>query len=139
MKGKLLKNVTAYLTIEQQKNNPNLTDGIIRRMHKKAPDEIRKALQSFGYYKPGIRNKLKKEDSAWHATYTIDIGEPVVITEIDLQITGQGGEEEYFKTISEKFMIKKGEVLEHEHYEKVKVALQEKALEEGYLDAKIKY
>ena len=56
----LLKNVLASLSIEQQKTHPRLSESQIRRLHQKAPEEIKRALQVFGYYQVKIDGQLIK-------------------------------------------------------------------------------
>ena len=43
--SELEQNIRLYLSIEQQKNNPLLSEGRLHRLQKKAPEEISKALQ----------------------------------------------------------------------------------------------
>jgi len=135
--GPMLKNVLAYLSIEQQKNHPDLSEGLIRKLHERAADEIRSALRPFGYYMPGIQVDLSGNDSLWHVRYKIDPGEPVRITRVDFRMTGPGAEDESFQTLSENFPVREGDVLEDAVYEKAKRTLQELAEKRGYLDAEL--
>ena len=65
--GQLLSNVLAYLSIEQQKFDPNLTELQLQRLHGRAKGEIAKALQPFGYYDPQIEGTLQHSDDHWLA------------------------------------------------------------------------
>ena len=135
VEGELRKNVLAFLSIEQQKDDPGLNDEMVRRLHEKAPDEIARALQPFGFYRPDIRSELLARDGSWLARYVVNPGAPVRIRDIDLAITGEGAEEYQFKKLVENFPLKRGDVLNHERYENAKQTLQEIAAEQGYLDA----
>ena len=54
----LKKNVLHFLDIEKMKKDEELTIRWIKRLHKQAPQEIREALQPYGYYLPDIQSKL---------------------------------------------------------------------------------
>ncbi len=136
IEGALLANVLAYLSIEQQKNDPNLSEGRIRGLYEKAPDEIKTALQPFGYYRPGIRSELIRRGKGFLARYTIYPGKPVRIREVNLAFSGEGSYDEELRKVRKNFPVKNGNVLEHAVYEKAKQELQETAVEQGYLDAR---
>lgn len=131
------RNVLEQLGIEQQKEIPDLSDGRIRRLHEKAPDEIRLALQPFGYYRSEIETELAPTEDGWRASYRIAPGPPVPIRELDLQLTGEATGDERFQALLEQFPIKRGAALNHAIYEDAKRALQRLAAERGYLDARL--
>jgi translocation and assembly module TamA len=135
--GDMKKNVLAYLSLEQQKEHPDLTPGLINKLHEKAPDEIRKALQSFGYYNPVIQRNLMYKDAAWHAVYTIAPGNPVIIDVLDVRITGEGSKDESFIKHSEALPLKKGNTMNHQHYEEAKKLLYDWAAKSGYVKARM--
>jgi translocation and assembly module TamA len=134
--GDPLTNVLKFLSLEQQKNHPSLSEGLLRKLHERAAAEIKKALEPFGYYSPKVQGKLVREDSTWVATYVIDPGERVKVTDIDITIEGPGAPDGEFKKLIDTFPIKEGDPLDHEQYERGKSALQESALSRGYLDAR---
>ncbi|RPI35190.1 MAG: outer membrane protein assembly factor, partial [Nitrospiraceae bacterium] len=135
VEGEIKQNVLSFLSIEKQKDFDGLSDGFIRELHEKAPDEIRSAMQPFGYYNPIIRSSLKLVEETWHAVYEIDKGEPVVVRELDLRLSGAGSGDRIFTRAVEEFPLKKGDILRHQEYEKGKRGLQQAAREYGYLDA----
>jgi len=131
VEGDVKQNVLSFLEIEQQKDFEGLSDYFIHELHEKAPDEIRSALQPFGYYNPHIKSSLELVEGTWHATYGIDKGEPVVVREFDFRITGEGTDDTIFK----KSPLKKGDIFRHEAYEDGKQRLQQAALVNGYFNA----
>ncbi|MCK5506003.1 MAG: outer membrane protein assembly factor [Thermodesulfovibrionia bacterium] len=137
VEGDIKKNVLAYLGIEQQKKNPDLTPNLAEKLHKKAPDQIRQALQPFGYYNPVIHSELVREDSAWHASYKIDPGKPVVIDTIDISVKGEAAGDENFNKMLEKLPLKKRDVLKHQRYEEAKRMFYNTAARFGYLKAEM--
>jgi translocation and assembly module TamA len=132
-----LENVLNSLSIEQLKGLPHVTAGLVRRLHLKAPDEIRKALQPFGYYRPTITSRLQHSGKIWHAVYTIDPGEPVRITHIDFSISGPGGQDRSFQDLIRNFPLKEGDPFVHAAYEETKTRLERIALNRGYLDSRL--
>ncbi len=135
VEGTLRENVLAHLSVENQKNHPDLTPALLRRLHQEATGEIRRALQPFGYYRPDIQTDLQGSDGAWRAVYTIDPGRPVLIEALDLTISGDGVSDERFRKLSADFPVRKGEILNHTVYEQGKRSLHDTAMKYGYLDA----
>ena len=50
------ENVRNYLDIEKRKDNENFNLTWLKRLHAKAPDQIRAALEPFGYYNIASRS-----------------------------------------------------------------------------------
>jgi translocation and assembly module TamA len=133
--GVLLKNVLAYLSIYTYRNSPNLNPGLVDRLHARAPQEIKNALQPFGYYQPDVKSDLEQTSSGWLARYTITPGAPVHIRNVDIQISGEGKDDPAFKKYLSTMPMKPGLQLDQPAYETLKQRLQEIASHEGYIDA----
>jgi len=134
--GELLTNVLAYLSIEQQKFDPNLTELQLQRLHQRATEEITKALQPFGYYDPQIHGSLQHSNDRWLARYDVQPGPPVHVTSIDIRIEGDGKDDPDFRAVANSFPLHRGEVLNQPLYEKGKQNIQRFASEHGYFDFK---
>ena len=67
--GELADNVRAFLSIVAQgeKGEAQVSVRTVQRLHLQATDEIRQALQPFGYYSPRIRATLKRTEDGWRA------------------------------------------------------------------------
>ena len=63
----LERNVRAMLTMARQPSDAR--KDIIELAAKRATDEIRTALQPFGYYRPRIQSSLSHKDNRWVAEY----------------------------------------------------------------------
>lgn len=133
--GPALENVKILLSIEQQRSHPDLTEGRIRRLHRKASQEIRRALEPFGYYRPEIQAELQMTDSGWLASYRIEPGPPMRIDVADISITGPGAEEQAFQVLLKDHPLNPGGILEHAAYEEFKRDVQQLAERLGYFDA----
>ena len=135
VKGEALENILSTLSLQKQKNHPRLTDSRINKLHDQASDEIKQALQALGYYKPDIQPKLRREESKWNARYVVDKGIPVIVNEMDVQITGEGANDQAFNKLIKNLPLKQSQRLHHGRYESSKGELQRLAATRGYFDA----
>ncbi len=133
----LRDNVMLFLSIQQQKDLAEISENRIRLLHARAADEIRSALQPFGYYQPSIDSTLAYQQSHWLATYRIDLGEPVRITDMDVHIDGGASTDPEFRLRLADLPIKQGDILNHARYEEAKRALQNLGSQRGYFDAEL--
>jgi translocation and assembly module TamA len=147
--GELLNNVREQLDIAQLVEKPTLiplpsveeepedevSDSGVRRVHRLANRQIRQALQPFGYYDPQIKSSLRKTEEGWFARYEIEPGPPTLVATIDIEVQGDGKEDEGIQRVVESTMLKTGQRLQHSHYENTKAGLLKAALKAGYLDA----
>jgi translocation and assembly module TamA len=129
-------NVRLYLSIVQQKDNPLVNDGRLRRLHQKANKEIKAALQPYGYYRPQIEASLVREEgNNWRAIYRIDPGPALQIGSFDFTISSEMGNDPEFIALLETQTLKPGSVFSHLQYERFKTALSRLASERGYFAA----
>ncbi len=125
-------NVLAYLSIEKEKEREGLTTSRLRLLHQDAQDEIRKALQPFGYFRPEIKADLDQTGKGFVATYRVDAGPPIPLSEVDVQVLGEGAGDPLLKI---NFPLGVGDALDQSVYEEAKSALLALAVEKGYLNA----
>nr|MBA3564189.1 outer membrane protein assembly factor [Gammaproteobacteria bacterium] len=95
LEDELEENVRAFLSIvarseEQadQEDGEPLSDQAIRRLHRQAPEEIRRALQPFGFYSPAIETNLESGDGIWIATYEVNAGAPTRLDHVEIRVEG---------------------------------------------------
>lgn len=131
----LRRNVVATLSLEEARDDDDLDEDRIRRLHAKAPEEIGTALQPFGYYRPGVQSALERQGDTWLARYTVEPGPALKVTRRDVRILGEGADDSGFRELVREFPLAEGETLFHPDYEEGKTALEEYAAENGYLDA----
>ncbi|WP_264694415.1 autotransporter assembly complex protein TamA [Candidatus Nitrosacidococcus sp. I8] len=137
VEGEALKNVMAYLTIAHQKEDTDLSKRQVHYLHHKGPNEIKSALEVYGYYKAKIDAELKEHNNnAWEARYLINPGPRIKVGVIDLEILGDGAKDTLFQNLKKDFPIKENDPLSQASYEKGKDELQKLAHEHGYFDAK---
>lgn len=124
--GEPLKNVQTRLAVSKESYDDDI-DGFYRD----APNHIKKALEPYGYFKAEVRTSRKDSN------IYVDIkpGPPLLINEVDLQITGPGKDNPAIRHLTENFPLKKGQVLQIDDYEKAKDNLFETSTLQGYLKA----
>ncbi|MFA7388232.1 MAG: autotransporter assembly complex family protein [Thiohalobacteraceae bacterium] len=135
VEGALRDNVLALLTLQRERAKEDLSERQIHRYFRRAPDEIREALEPFGYYDVQIDSELRAEQDDWLAEFRISPGEPVRFARIDVQLSGAGKEDPALRKAVADVALQPGEPALHARYENLKSRLQKLALEQGYLEA----
>jgi translocation and assembly module TamA len=134
-------NVLAYLSFERYKNSKELSQDFVERLQERSEREVRSALRPFGFYEPTVRSRVEREGRNGEQDYkvTIDItpGEPVVVDNVDVRVTGPGADDRIFTNITDNPPIRKGQRLNHSRYEELKGGLLRAAANYGYLDARM--
>ena len=130
------KNVEARLGLFVYAEADGADDAQIRRLHRQASDEIRSALQAYGYYTPEVRGSLQADGAGWQARYDIEPGAPTLLARVQLEVSGEGRELPALREAVEGTRLREGQRLQHEHYEETKTALARAAYANGYLDAR---
>ena len=133
----LKTNVLNSLEILQKKDSKDLTVRWLKRMHEQAPEQIRIALQPYGYYNPVIEATLTENEGTWTADYNVAPGPPVLYSKIDVQWEGEGASEPVFQRSLTKFREQFTGRLIHEKYEAAKTEFLNLALAQGYPKAHI--
>lgn len=136
LKDPFKKNVLLFLEINKMKDDKNLNERWIKRLHKRAPEQIREALQPYGYYNPEIETELIETEGKWLATYTVEKGPPVTINKRDIQWLGDGSAEPVFQQSIEDYYKRAGDILIHADHETEKNNFMSMALSNGYPKAK---
>lgn len=133
LEGLLEDNVRASLSIARAADDAPASR--IQRLHARAEEEIRKALQPFGYYQPQITGALTQEGDDWRASYTVAAGPQVTVATVDVQVLGAGSADTSFVALAADFPLVVGDPLDHAAYELGKRQLQNYAARFGYFDA----
>ncbi|MEH6650995.1 MAG: autotransporter assembly complex family protein [Motiliproteus sp.] len=132
----LTENVESYLSIQDLHDQPAPNPGRLRYLHRKAEQEIRKALEPFGYYRPNIEATLEQVDSNWHAHYRIDPADPIRLRHCNIALIGEGKDDPDLQQLIPQQGFNPGDRLDHRRYEQLKAILQSFAAENGYHDGR---
>lgn len=119
-----------------KEEKPALSEPTIKRLHRLAPEEIRQAMQPFGYYEPKIDAQLEKINGVWQAVYRIAPGPPTILERVEIRVNGAGGEEPSVKEVLTSTKIVSGRKLDHRAYEQTKSQLSDALYNAGYIDAR---
>src|SRR5262249_3118681 len=93
----IVKNIEASLSIIRDKKLKDLTDANVAQMHDRAPVEIKKAVEPFGYYGAIVAGKLTPEgNDKFKARYVVTLGAPVHVRDVHIEVTGEGRDREPF-------------------------------------------
>lgn len=130
-----LTNVQNALSIYEYHDRDAPNQLRIEWLDEQAPDEIRMALEPYGFYKPDIQSQLKKEGVTWVANYTIAPNDPIQIHDLIFEIEGEGSRKRIFKAIiQESKDLRLEKSLNQVSYEKMKDTLYTRALSMGYFE-----
>lgn len=132
----LRDNVLAFLDINRFADKPAPQEVRLNWLHRQAENEIRQALQPFGYFEPTIDASLTRTDSGnWEARYRIQPGRPLRITELDVKVLGEGAQDPPFQNLLANLPLAQGQVLDQPKYEQIKSVMESLATERGYFNA----
>ncbi len=133
--GPIRANIRSVLSISAAAREGQVAVERIRRLHARAPGEIRLALQPFGYYRAQVETELRAEGDRFLARYRIDPGPLLRIARISLKLRGDGADDAQLREAADRFPLREGDPLRHGDHESGKTALARRAADRGYLDA----
>jgi translocation and assembly module TamA len=131
IKGEPLDNIHYYLAAL-----PPIESDYAESRARKITLSVRKALQAMGYYTPKMTYEFPNARQTRMVIH-VDAGEPVRMRTLDLQLKGDAEQDPDFLKILASLDLKKGDVLRHDKYEKIKQRLKTLAATNGYFDAKL--
>jgi len=67
LEGDMLTNAEAYVELYQRRDDEDLSARWRKKLFDDAPQEIREALQPFGYYNAEVESSLTEEEGEWTA------------------------------------------------------------------------
>ena len=112
------------------------TEWRIRHALKKIDAELGEILNAFGYYKSSFVKRLEKLETCWQVSLDIEPGQRTKVDLVEVRIEGDANVDNVFKKAIENLPIKKGDLLRHDKYEKIKELIEATAQTRGYFDGK---
>lgn len=110
------------------------TDLAARFYRERVSEQMREALQAYGYYEPALSVDLKPVQGHWSLEVDIAPGPQVQWRSVAIAVTGEGEDDPAFNALLARLPITAGTPLNHAEYERSKRALRNLALERGYFD-----
>lgn len=129
----ILQNVRSQVTLARRAGE-DLGATNVRRLHRRAPDEIRTALKPLGYYHTRIEERLSRNGDNWTAEYDVEPGPPIRLTKLQLNLVGPGREDPLLRRAIREFPLNTGDVLHQGRYTEGKTQFFRMARLNGYLD-----
>jgi translocation and assembly module TamA len=134
IEGELLENARQYVTGAPDCAAPPRD---IRSYARSLEDDLRPALEAFGYYEPSITaREAGRAADCWQIEVTIKPGTPVTIEHVALRLAGDGRDDAALQALAGAFPLAQGSPLRHDRYQAFKSQLEARAAERGYLDGR---
>jgi translocation and assembly module TamA len=129
--------VRASLELDQY-GKRDITQAQLRSAYQEADEQIRMALEAFGYYDTEVKKELTGDAAGgWKAKFTVTPGKAAVVREARVEVHGAGKEQRRVAEAVASFQPKVGGRLDHATYEASKSVIDTGLRGSGYLDAKI--
>lgn len=137
VQGQAFANAYGILKNQQALLIYPLSPAEIQRFATTAPNEIEKAIQPYGFFKPLIRTTVDKKEQVWTTHFIVHPGPQMLVRHLDFEIMGPGKSDSFFVKLVQNFPIKMNEPLNIDRYNEAKDTLFKIASARGYFDAKI--
>jgi translocation and assembly module TamA len=129
-------NIRAVLDVVRHGGREDLSEAAVRRLHARARSQIRDAMRPFGYYRPRVESRLELVNGAWRASYAVEPGPPVRVTELDVQLLGPGREEPRLLAVVAQSPLRVNRRLRHPEHDRLRSNLQAEAAVLGFFEAR---
>jgi translocation and assembly module TamA len=120
-----------------QYNGREVSAAQARRLYDRAPQQIAKALEAYGYYNARASGELQETAQGFAVTMHVVPGEPTTVASLSIEIPDPARDEKAVAKALKEFVPGKGQRFDHAAYERSKTALQGALAARGYLDAKL--
>lgn len=133
----LRENIRQHLTLADESCKTPMW-----RLHARlndAENEIAVAAQALGFYELEYEATLRNNKDCWGLDIILTPGEPVRVTEVRIDINGEGSQDKIFQSLYDKPGIKIGNRLNHGSYETLKARFGTLAAIHGYFDAEFEH
>lgn len=132
----LRSSLLAGLSIERLSTSPRLNANLVAQLNLTAVQELTHTLNYYGYYNATITADLQlSAPLTWVATYTLELGDPVLITQLNLAVHGPAAQDAAVKTVLANLPLHQGATLRHADYAAAKRDLLRVANARGFFDA----
>lgn len=131
-----LKNIQARLGVLELDQKVDVPARHIRSLYLKGEQEIKEALQPFGYYQTEVESDISRSGKNWTIVYRIKLGKPVIIEEINNHIEGPGSQLAIFSQAQLSLNLSVGQQFNQPAYDTYKRQLLNTADMHGYFDAR---
>lgn len=135
VEGPIKNNIEARLNAEKKSLGENPDQQTIRFFYRDSKKMVRQAISPFGYFNATVKAKTTHQGNHWTGTYTVTLGQPVLISDVDLTLSGPGQDNPALQRYMHNFPIKKDTIFNANTYNQAKEKFLDIANNEGYLKA----
>lgn len=115
-----------------------VSEAQIRRLYQEAPDEVRGALQPYGYYDATVQGRLTRTGAHdWRVVLQVDPGQPVRVTRVDVTLEQSALAIAPIRQAEHAIEQLKGQVLDDGAYSKARDDLGAALTANGFLGARL--
>ncbi|MBL8199583.1 MAG: outer membrane protein assembly factor [Chromatiales bacterium] len=112
-------------------------DARVRRLYRRADQQILQALEVYGYYAPTIDKSLERDQDCWRARFTINRGPRVKLRDVRIGVTGAGQSDSALAgLLAKRDGLAPGEGLNQRAYDAYKATLASTAQRRGFFDGR---
>jgi translocation and assembly module TamA len=104
---------------------------------RRAPAEVRRALEPFGYYAVDVDVQVDETSAGLVVSLNVQRGPPVRVRALDVQVEGEAGTDPRVVAAIEGFRPRLGDLMNHGRYEGGKAAIARELAARGYFDARL--
>lgn len=115
----------------------DVSNAQIRRLYENASDQAKAALEPYGFYDAVVTGELKQVGKDWQVTLHVKPGEPVTITEVDLELDKNASDIPGIRRARRVLERMKGKQLNHGNYDTARDDLSGQLTANGFLAAKL--
>lgn len=133
--GALKNNIKAHNDFSNEKCD--IPTWRARGVERRAEAQSDNALRALGYYEADISADYEDTERCWQVTITVSKGEPVLVHDVHINISGEASNDDAFSKLSHAEELQKGEPIRHNHYDGLKGRLVQLAADRGYLQSKL--
>lgn len=130
----LADNLTAFMPSLRNLKCDSPTDRV-GRFIESSNEKLQEGAEALGYYNARFSVTPVKQGNCLALHVAVQPGEPVLVTQTDIQLTGDGKDLPRFRDIMAVPPYQRGDVLVHQKYEDFKASLSRTANNLGFFDA----
>jgi len=137
--GEMLANVRIALSLKQAEELEQVSVWRLRQMARDARDEVRGALEPFGYYSANVSVRLEEPTASgrpWRAHVEVTPGEPVRVVEPRISLSQSALEEDAFSRWLRNWPLPDQSVLRHPPYTGALENLRQLAESHGFFEGR---
>ncbi|MET0229912.1 MAG: autotransporter assembly complex family protein [Rhodanobacteraceae bacterium] len=136
IEGPLRDAVLAGLELNQY-GARDVTAAQANRLYERAADQVRDALEPYGYFHAEVNGDLKESGADFVAVLHVTPGDPVRVAALDIRLDGDADGQAPVQKAIAAFSPAKGQPLDQGVYEKSKATVQAALFGSGYLEAEL--